>query len=126
MKYNLGAPSTWGHATIGDKSVSLQIVMQAGLILLQAARTMPHQQLTKTCVSAWLNPTLGLWKCNQTLIVGFGDNDYTIRELMRFIKMTSNEFMFEDATRNEEHPIKNIDGFKLKEDLNSFIFWILV
>ena len=41
---------------------------------------------------------------------------------MRFIKMTSNEFMFEDATRNEEHPIKNIDGFKLKEDLNSFIF----
>jgi hypothetical protein len=28
-------------------------------------------------------------KCNQALIVGFGDNDHTIRGLMRFIKMTS-------------------------------------
>ena len=40
------------------------------------------------------------WKCNQALIVGFGDNDHVIRELMRFIKMTSREFIFEDATRN--------------------------
>ena len=39
-------------------------------------------------------------KCNQALIVGFGDNDHAIRELMRFIKMTSGEFMYEDATRN--------------------------
>ena len=42
MKYNVGAQSTRG-----DEPISLQIVMQAGLILLQAARTMPHQQLTK-------------------------------------------------------------------------------
>ena len=41
---------------------------------------------------------------NQALIVGFGDNNYAIRELMRFIKMTSREFMFEDATRNGGAP----------------------
>ena len=46
--------------------------------------------------------------------MGFGDNDYTIRELMRFIKMTSREFMFEDATRNGGAPITNVDGFELK------------
>jgi hypothetical protein len=28
-------------------------------------------------------------KCNQAIIVGFGDNDHMVRELMRFIKMTS-------------------------------------
>ena len=36
----------------------------------------------------------------QALFVGFGDNDNAIRELMRFIKMTSKEFIFEDATWN--------------------------
>ena len=36
--------------------------------------------------------------------MGFGDNDHVIRELMRFIKMTSREFMFEDATRNGGDP----------------------
>ena len=36
--------------------------------------------------------------------MGFGDNDYAIGELMRFIKMTSMEFIFEDATRNEGAP----------------------
>ena len=66
------------------------------------------------------------WKCNQVLIVGFDDNDYTIRELMRFIEMASREFMFEDATRNGGAPITNVDGFKLKGALNSFIFWIWV
>jgi hypothetical protein len=28
-------------------------------------------------------------KCNQALIVGFGDNDHTVRGLMRFIEMTN-------------------------------------
>jgi len=34
IEYNVGAQSTRGHTTTGDKSISLQIVMQAGLILL--------------------------------------------------------------------------------------------
>jgi len=38
------------------------------------------------------------WKCNQALIVSFGENDHAIRELIRFIEMTSREFIFEDAT----------------------------
>ena len=54
--------------------------------------------------------------------MGFGNNDHAIRELIRFIEMTNREFIFEDATRNGGAPIKNVDGFKLKEDLNSFIF----
>ena len=53
--------------------------------------------------------------------MGFGDNDHTIREQMRFIEMTSREFMFEDATQNGA-PITNVDGFKLKGGLNSFLF----
>ena len=32
--------------------------------------------------------------------MGFDDNDHAIRELMRFIEMTSREFMFEDDTQN--------------------------
>ena len=44
------------------------------------------------------------WKCNQALIVGFGDNDHTIKELMRFIEMTSREFIFEDVTQNGGAP----------------------
>ena len=32
--------------------------------------------------------------------MGFGDNDLAIRELMRFIEMTSREFIFKDATQN--------------------------
>ena len=36
--------------------------------------------------------------------MGFRDNDRTIRELMRFIEMTSREFIFEDATRNGGAP----------------------
>ena len=54
--------------------------------------------------------------------MGFSDNDHAIRELMRFIEMTSSEFIFEDATRNGGAPITNVDGFKFKGDLNSFIF----
>ena len=52
----------------------------------------------------------------------FGDNDHAIRELIRFIEMTSREFMFEDDTRNEGASNYNVDGFKLKGGLNSFIF----
>jgi len=52
--------------------------------------------------------------------VGFGDNDPAIRELMRFIKMTSREFIFKDATRSEGAPNYNIDGFKLKRGLRFF------
>ena len=33
--------------------------------------------------------------------MGFSDNDHAIRELMRFIEMTSRKFIFEDATQNE-------------------------
>jgi hypothetical protein len=37
-----------------------------------------------------LEKSVGLpCKCNQDLIVGFGDNDHMIRGLMRFIEMTS-------------------------------------
>ena len=54
--------------------------------------------------------------------MGFCDNDHIIRELMRFIEMTSREFIFEDATRNRGAPITNVEGFKLEGDLNSFIF----
>ena len=36
--------------------------------------------------------------------MGFGDNDHAIKELMRFIEMTSREFMFDDATRNGGAP----------------------
>jgi len=31
--------------------------------------------------------------------MGFGDNDHAIREQMRFIKITSRKFIFEDATQ---------------------------
>ena len=54
------------------------------------------------------------------LIVGFGDNERLIRGLMRFIKMTSREFIFEDATQNRGAPIINVDGFKLKRGLRFF------
>ena len=50
--------------------------------------------------------------------MGFDDNDHAIRELMRFIEMTSREFMFENTTRNGGAP----NYFKLKEGLNYFIF----
>ena len=54
--------------------------------------------------------------------MGFGDNDHAIRELMRFIEITSREFIFEDVTQNGGGPITNVDGLKLKGGLNSFIF----
>ena len=54
--------------------------------------------------------------------MGFGDNDHTIRGLMRFIKMTNKESIVKDVRQNIIAPIINVDGFKLKEGLNSFIF----
>ena len=54
--------------------------------------------------------------------MGFSDNGNAIRDLMKFIEMTSRELIFEDATRNGGAPIINVDGFKLKENLNSFIY----
>ena len=36
--------------------------------------------------------------------MGFGDNDHAIKELMRFIEMTSRESIFEDVTRNGGAP----------------------
>ena len=36
--------------------------------------------------------------------MGFADNDHTIRDLMKFIEMRSREFIFKDATQNEEAP----------------------
>ena len=36
--------------------------------------------------------------------MGFGDNDHVIIKLMRFIKMTRREFIFENATQNGGAP----------------------
>ena len=52
--------------------------------------------------------------------MGFGDNDHAIRELMRFIEMTSREFIFEVLHKIEEPLIINVDGFKLKRGLRFF------
>ena len=52
------------------------------------------------------------WKCNQALIVGFGDNDHTIRELMSFIEMTSRESIIEDVIQNGGSP--NYDCWRLQ------------
>ena len=52
----------------------------------------------------------------------FGDNDHAIRELMRFIEMISRNLYSRMLHGMEEPPIINVDGFKLKGGLNSFIF----
>ena len=54
--------------------------------------------------------------------MGFGDNDHTIRGLMRFIEMTSRESIIEDVIQMEEPPITNVDGFKFKGGLNYLYF----
>ena len=41
---------------------------------------------------------------------------------MRFIEMTGREFKIEDVIQNGGAPFTNVDGFKLKGGLNSFIF----
>jgi hypothetical protein len=52
--------------------------------------------------------------------VGFGDNDYTIRELMRFIEMTSKRIIREDVVHNGGAPITKGDSIKLKRRIISF------
>ena len=52
----------------------------------------------------------------------FGDNNHAIRELMRFIEMTSRDLYSRMLHETKEPPIINVDGFKLKGGLNSFIF----
>ena len=54
--------------------------------------------------------------------MGFGDNDHVIRGLMRFIEMISRKSIIEDVIRNGGAPITNVDDFKFKGGLNSFIF----
>ena len=54
--------------------------------------------------------------------MGFSVDDHLIREPMRFIKMTSREFIIEDVTWKEEPPIINKDVIALKGVLNSFVF----
>jgi len=61
-------------------------------------------------------------KCNQALIVDFGDNDHAIRGLMRFIEMTSKRFIKEDVIHNGGAPITKDDGIKLERRFTSFIF----
>ena len=36
--------------------------------------------------------------------MGFGDNDHAIRGLMRFIEMTSREYIIEDVIQNRGAP----------------------
>ena len=61
-------------------------------------------------------------KCNQALIVGFGDNDHAIRELMRFIEMTRRRIIREDVIHNGGAPITKDNGIKLERRFTSFIF----
>ena len=57
------------------------------------------------------------------LILGFGDNDHAIRELMKFIEMTSRKFIFEDATRNGGAP--NYECRWLQTQIRFKFFYIL-
>jgi hypothetical protein len=52
--------------------------------------------------------------------VDFGDNDHAIRELMRFIKITSRRIIREDVVHNGGAPITKGDGIKLKRRIISF------
>ena len=63
-----------------------------------------------------------LWKCNQAIIVGFGDNDHAIRGLMRFIEMTSRESRIEDVIRNGGAP--NYKWWWLKTQRRFKFFYI--
>ena len=54
--------------------------------------------------------------------MGFGDNDQAIRKLMRLIEMTAGNLYSRMLHEMEEPPITNVDGFKLKGGLNSFIY----
>ena len=52
--------------------------------------------------------------------MGFGDNDHTIKELMRFIEMTSRRIIREDVVHNGGASITKGDGIKLKRRFISF------
>ena len=52
--------------------------------------------------------------------MGFSDNDHTIRELMRFIEMSSRRIIRDDVVQTEELPITKGDGIKLKRRFISF------
>ena len=52
--------------------------------------------------------------------MGFGDIDQAIRELMRFIEMTSRRIIREDVVHNGGASITKGDGFKLKKRFISF------
>ena len=52
--------------------------------------------------------------------MGFGDNDHAIRELMRFIEMTSRKFIFEDATRNGGAPNYKYRWFQTQRGFKFF------
>jgi hypothetical protein len=66
------------------------------------------QKITKSTPTSHEHSTrvalCNLEKCNQALIVGFGDNDHATRGLMRFIEMTSKELRIEDVIRNGGTP----------------------
>ena len=55
--------------------------MQAGLILLKGARTMLHHSAYKTCVSAWLGPTLGLAANTQRHLIASASETYIDRKI---------------------------------------------
>ena len=54
--------------------------------------------------------------------MGFCDNDHAIRELIRFIEMTTRRFTNENVIHNGGAPITKDDGVKLKRGLLYFIF----
>ena len=54
--------------------------------------------------------------------MGFGDNDHAIRELMRFIEMTSRESKNEDDIQVAGVVITKGGQTELKGGLNSFMF----
>ena len=62
-------------------------------------------------------------KCNQALIMGFGDNEQPIRELMRFIEMTSRRIIREDVVHNGGASITKGDVIKLKR---RFIYFYIL
>ena len=102
-----GSPITftkmWILASYANLRIQFSIYILRGRLYTHGSKN-----LSIYFISNWVvinHQKGGDWKCNQTLIMGFGDNDHVIRELMRFIEMTSREFIFKDATRSEGAPI---------------------
>ena len=55
--------------------------------------------------------------------MGFSDTDHAIRELIRFIEMTSRRIIREGVIHNEGAPITKDDIIKLEGRFTSFIFY---